>query len=208
MTSETPSGSPGPTPAAPASTTPPAAPASAVAAGRQRSRPSGPGRRGEPAGLVTRGAAYVIDAMVIVVLLSVVTFAIESLQTIVSSYDTAVELPWRAGGGLITVTAVTVLVVGTTYFTLGWWLFGRTVGKLVLGVRVVNARGQRPGFRQSLVRAFGYLLSSVFLLGFLWIGLTPRRRGWHDHLARTWVVYDWAAHRRQYYDDDPLPPRA
>lgn len=196
MTAPTPPTSPAPAPHTPAPDT------------RPRSRPRGPGRRGEPAGLITRGAAYVIDAMVIVLLLSVVTFALESLQTLVSSYDTAVELPWREGGRLITVTALTVLVVGTAYFTLGWWLFGRTIGKLVLGVRVVNASGQRPGFRQSLVRAFGYLLSSIFLLGYAWIGLTPRRRGWHDHLARTWVVYDWAAHRRQYYDDDPLPPRA
>lgn len=182
-------------------TVPPAPP-------RGRPRSSGPGRRGEPAGIVTRGAAYVIDAMVIVLLLSLLTFALDSLRTLVSSYDTATQLPWGLEERYLTVTAVTVTVVGSAYFTLGWWLFGRTVGKLVLGVRVVDAQGRRPRFLQSVVRAAGYLLSSIFLLGFAWIGLTPKRRGWHDHLARTWVVYDWAAHRRQFYDDDPLPPRA
>jgi uncharacterized RDD family membrane protein YckC len=166
-------------------------------------RPSGHGRRGEPAGFVTRGAAYVIDAMVIVLLLSVTSFALDSISTLLSNQTDSVDVPAGIGTTFLTVTAM-----GTIYFTLGWWLFGRTVGKLVLGVRVVSASGQRPGFLQSLVRAFGYLLSSFFLLGFAWIGLTPRRRGWHDHLARTWVVYDWAAHRRQIYDDDPLPPRA
>jgi uncharacterized RDD family membrane protein YckC len=161
-------------------------------------RPSGPDRRGEPAGFVTRGAAYVI-----VLLLSVTSFALDSISTLLSNQTDSVDVPAGIGTTFLTVTAM-----GTIYFTLGWWLFGRTVGKLVLGVRVVSASGQRPGFLQSLVRAFGYLLSSFFLLGFAWIGLTPRRRGWHDHLARTWVVYDWAAHRRQIYDDDPLPPRA
>ena len=141
--------------------------------------------------------------MTIVVLLSVVSFALESISALVSSHDATIDVPTGLGTTFLTVT-----LVGSAYFTLGWWLFGRTVGKLLLGVRVVDARGRRPGFGQSVVRAFGYVLSSVFLLGFFWIGLTPRRRGWHDHLARTWVVYDWAAHRRQDYDDDPLPPRA
>lgn len=154
--------------------------------------------------MVTRGAAYAIDAMVIVLLLSLASFALESIAALLSdNANPTVEVPTGIGTTFLTVT-----VTAFIYYTLGWWLFGRTVGKLVLGVRVVDARGQRPGFIQSVVRAFGYLLSSIFLLGFAWIGLTPRRRGWHDHLARTWVVYDWAAHRRDYYDDDPLPPRA
>lgn len=187
-----------PTPAAP-----PPAPSTPQAASPGRVARRDPGRRGEPAGFVTRGVAYAIDAMVIVLLLSLVSFALESISALLSSNNPTVEVPTGIGTTFVTVTAT-----GIIYFTLGWWLFGRTVGKLVLGVRVVDSRGQRPGFIQSAVRAFGYLLSSIFLLGFIWIGLTPRRRGWHDHLARTWVVYDWAAHRREAYDDDPLPPRA
>ena len=46
-----------------------------------------------------------------------------------------------------------------------------------------------------MLRCFAYLLSALpFYLGFLWM-LGPQRRGWHDKLADTEVVY--VARRRQ-----------
>jgi uncharacterized RDD family membrane protein YckC len=167
----------------------------------RRRRPGGPGRRGTTAGFATRAAAYVIDAMVIVGLLSVLTFAVTAVVTLITAQDSPLELPT----GWIT-TILTISAVGITYLTLGWWLFGRTVGKLVLGVRVVDANGRRPSLVQAFVRAVLYTLSAAFFIGFAWVAITPRRRAWHDLIARTWVVYDWAAHPRTYYDDDPLPP--
>lgn len=171
-----------------------------------------PGRRGTPAGLVTRTAAYAIDAVVVAWLVSAATFVGRSVASLLDSglADTGqldTGIPDQVEFGLAT-TAVTVAVIATAYFTLSWWLFGRSVGKLALGVRVVDANGLRPSFISSLVRALMYYVSAIFMLGFIWIGLTPQRRGWHDRVARTWVVYDWAAHPRSYYDDDPLPPRS
>ena len=174
---------------------------SAPIAERPRRRPAGKGRRGATAGFATRAAAYVIDAMVIVGLLSVLTFAANAVITLITAQDAGVELPTGWVATVLTITGVSIV-----YLTLGWWLFGRTVGKLVLGIRVVDVRGRRPGFLQSLVRAVLYTVSAAFVIGFAWVGVTPRRRAWHDHIARTWVVYDWAAHPRTAYDDDPLPP--
>jgi uncharacterized RDD family membrane protein YckC len=45
-----------------------------------------------------------------------------------------------------------------------------------------------------VVRIIGFYLSTaVFFLGFLWILVDPNRRGWHDIMARTRVVYTFDA---------------
>jgi uncharacterized RDD family membrane protein YckC len=81
------------------------------------------------------------------------------------------------------------------YFWIAWWWFGKTVGKAVLGLRVVARSGGRVGWARALVRLVGYGLSTAaFGLGFLWVALDPKRRGWADMLARTRVVYDWRVH--------------
>jgi uncharacterized RDD family membrane protein YckC len=62
-------------------------------------------------------------------------------------------------------------------------------------VKIVAAGGAPIGFRRSVVRLVGYVLSALpCYLGFLWI-LGPQRRAWHDRLAGTEVVY-LAARRR------------
>jgi uncharacterized RDD family membrane protein YckC len=72
---------------------------------------------------------------------------------------------------------------------------GRTLGKRVAGVRVVDARtGAVPGLGRSLVRAAPYLLALVPVVGAFWslVYVTavwrPRRQGWHDSAAGTIVV--------------------
>ena len=86
---------------------------------------------------------------------------------------------------IIPYTALTCL-----YFTYFHAVTGQTVGKLVCGLHVVTASGFRPlGWGRSIVRCIGYFLSSILYLGFLWIMLNRRKRGWHDYLAGSMVVY-------------------
>jgi uncharacterized RDD family membrane protein YckC len=65
-----------------------------------------------------------------------------------------------------------------------------TLGKKLLGMRVVTLQGEKltflRGFGRSLVK---YTLSSfVCYLGFLWVAFEGRKRAWHDLLAGTLVV--------------------
>ena len=49
-------------------------------------------------------------------------------------------------------------------------------------------------FWQVVVRVIGFYISmAVFFLGFLWILIDSGRRGWHDKLARTKVIYTFEA---------------
>lgn len=65
-------------------------------------------------------------------------------------------------------------------------LTGRTLGKLLTGTKVVNAKGEKPSFAQicgrSLCRIIPFEPFS-FLFGEV-------ARGWHDSLSGTYVVKD------------------
>ena len=61
--------------------------------------------------------------------------------------------------------------------------FGRTLGKLVTGTRVVNESGEAPTFSQvfwrSMCRFIPFEAFSFF---------TSDARGWHDSIPKTYVV--------------------
>lgn len=78
------------------------------------------------------------------------------------------------------------LVVG--YFVLFHGMGGQTIGKWLLGLRVVGANREPITYRQALIRCGGMLVSAFLGLGFLWVLFSREKRGWHDLLARTWVI--------------------
>lgn len=66
---------------------------------------------------------------------------------------------------------------------------GATLGKRIFGLRIIDSSGAAPNLVRSVVRAFGYLLSTPLLnLGFLWSLADRRSRTWHDLLSGTFVV--------------------
>jgi uncharacterized RDD family membrane protein YckC len=70
-----------------------------------------------------------------------------------------------------------------------WRLRGQTPGKWLLGIRVTPTGGGKLRLGRAVLRLVGYLFSALpFYLGFLWI-LGPQRRGLHDRLAGTEVIY-------------------
>jgi uncharacterized RDD family membrane protein YckC len=64
-----------------------------------------------------------------------------------------------------------------------------TPGKLVLGLRVVDAYGHRVGFARATGRFFGKLLSGLIMdVGYLLAAWTPRKQALHDLMAGCCVV--------------------
>lgn len=149
-------------------------------------------RRGFVAGFTSRTIAYCIDAVVITTTFSIMGAVLNSLATLLD-----ISGPDLADAARAVALGVGVLTLAAVYELLGWWLFGKTIGKLVMGLRVVREDGGRPRLLQSAVRVIGYGISAaVFMMGFIWILFDGRRRAWHDHMARTYVVYDWDARPR------------
>ena len=87
--------------------------------------------------------------------------------------------------------------------TIGFWVaLGATPGKLVAGIRVVDANTGDPlNVFQAVIRYVAYFLSALpLLLGYFWMLRTPRKQTWHDLLAKSVVVRRAAlnnAHERQ-----------
>jgi hypothetical protein len=101
-------------------------------------------------------------------------------------------------GGLALVYTAACVLANLAYYTCFHGLGGRTPGKMLLGLRVIQASGapMTPGL--AFLRWVGYLISTLpFFLGFLWIALDRRKQGWHDKLALTVVVRDKGEERQQ-----------
>jgi len=156
---------------------------------------------GAHAGLVSRLLALLIDIALLMLTLLVgnllwssllVAGPVRWLTAALVGWAPGLE-PWRAALGLIlppTLGALTVVGYFLFFLTLG----GQTVGKRIIGLRVVSTDGRRISTLQALVRVAGYLVSSAPLyIGFLAALFDSERRAWHDRLAGTVVVYAWEA---------------
>jgi uncharacterized RDD family membrane protein YckC len=63
-----------------------------------------------------------------------------------------------------------------------------SLGKHLVGLRVVDVEGEPLGLGQSLVRSVLYLPSSFFDAGFLWSLFNPAHQCWHDMAVGSVVI--------------------
>ena len=82
--------------------------------------------------------------------------------------------------------AGTVVLFG--YFTTAWATTGRTYGNHLMGLRVVNYRGERMRWAGAAVRAAFCL---AFPIGLFWAVVSPTNSSVQDTVLRTSVIYDW-----------------
>jgi uncharacterized RDD family membrane protein YckC len=143
-------------------------------------------RTGRYAGPITRLIAFVLDSLIVTTGFTLIVAGVTFLIGLVTGREVTHE-----GVGLW-------YIVGFTFWAfLYLWLsiavFGKTMGKTVMGVRVVEADGSVAlRGREAFLRAITYPLSFIVLgIGLLGIVFGRERRAWHDHFAGTAVVYDW-----------------
>lgn len=81
-----------------------------------------------------------------------------------------------------------VLLVLYVFF---WVRFVATPAKLILGLQVVQEGTLAPlSPWASVVRYLGYFISSFACgLGFIWVGIDKKKRGFHDMMAHSVVIY-------------------
>jgi len=75
------------------------------------------------------------------------------------------------------------------YFTLFHAWLGQTIGKMLMGIRVVTNDNKFISPAMAFLRWSGYILSFAPLAaGFLWAAVDKDQCAWHDRLAQTRVV--------------------
>lgn len=81
------------------------------------------------------------------------------------------------------------ITFGACYYVLLHWVYGQTIGKMLLDVKVVALDGGPLSLGRSALRWIGYLFSFLpFLLGYVMAGIRPDKRALHDLIARTRVI--------------------
>ncbi|MCE2473098.1 MAG: RDD family protein [Anaerolineae bacterium] len=84
------------------------------------------------------------------------------------------------------------LAVSAVYNVVLMRLFnGQTLGKMVFGLRVIKKNGRRVSVLDALLRnVLGYMVSQIFLLGYIWAFTDRENQAWHDKMAGTVVVVE------------------
>lgn len=153
--------------------------------------------QGQRAGIVTRTAANVIDFAVVV---GVLAGGYAAWCAVMFLIDPA-RFRFPAPSFLALLICHTIVLF--TYFTVSWATSGRTYGNHLLGLRVVNFRGERLRWPTAVVRA-GFCV--VLPIGLYWAVVSPTNRSLQDTLLRTSVLYDWTTRRRATLAPRPQSP--
>jgi uncharacterized RDD family membrane protein YckC len=138
------------------------------------------------AGPLTRLFAFAVDSAVIVTAYGLVAAVVGF--TLRSVLGVEIDLGEPGGGWW----PVAYSVWAFLYLSISLTITGRTVGKWLAGLRVVERDGSPLHPRTALIRVVA-LPVSLATLGIAFVGLFmgPRRRALHDILAGSVVVYDW-----------------
>jgi uncharacterized RDD family membrane protein YckC len=151
---------------------------SAVSAVPREARPY----QGRRAGLISRVLAAAVDVAVVVAVLLGAYAGWATLLFLVNPRgfhfpDPSLILGLAAG-----------CVVSAGYLTVAWATTGRTLGNQVMGLRVVNRRGDRVRLLSAFLRALLYI---VLPIGLFWVAVSRSNRSLADVVLRTSVIYYW-----------------
>jgi uncharacterized RDD family membrane protein YckC len=192
-----------PTPPDAAPTAPDAAPTQSWAAAQPPSTPpptvawerpeatAGPAPGVEFAPHGARLVAYILDSIIVGVF--VVAFVLVGIAVLGSGMT-------FEGNRLVDVTPSAALVtsiifnvgsiIALMFFPFFWARGGSTLGMRPFRLRVVrDSDGGRIGWGTALLRLVGlWIAGVVFYIGYIWIFIDKRRRGWQDLIAGTCVI--------------------
>jgi uncharacterized RDD family membrane protein YckC len=113
------------------------------------------------------------------------------LAVIISVAGGAVSMPG------IGIRLVRSIVLRMLYFVVSWIYEAgmessskqATLGKMALGLKVTDERGQRISFARATGRHFSKIISGMILLiGYIMAGFTARKQALHDVIAGTLVI--------------------
>lgn len=99
---------------------------------------------------------------------------------------------------LFTPYKITVLVLLLVYFALMTKYFQQTVGKMIMGIKVVSQQGEQLTWNTIIFReVIGRFISKTLLIPYLLVIFTPRKESLHDLFADTYVVHENAYEREE-----------
>ena len=138
-----------------------------------------------------RLVAYIIDTIIVSIVLLVLLLVAAPL---IANGATTTESGRVTSLGATAPLGCLVLLIGfliaLLYFPFFWARGGQTPGMRPFSLRVVRDRdGGSIGWGTALLRLVGlWVAAAVFYIGYIWIFIDKRHRGWQDLIAGTVVV--------------------
>lgn len=135
----------------------------------------------EYAGFWVRVGASIIDTILILLITSPLLYMLYGAEAFSGT-------KFSQGLGDILLSYVFPIVA-----TILFWIYrSATPGKMLLNLKIIRAEDNgAPTTGQCILRYVGYIVSSLaFGLGLIWVAFDKRKQGWHDKMAKTFVVRD------------------
>lgn len=164
------------------------------------------GERRQFAGFWIRFGAYVIDSFIIGIPLSIITLVIFTIFLGTSdvffailndpmllerqlSDQEALSLMGSYIGAVIVTFIINIVVVIAYFAGLHASKWQATIGKKLLGLKVIGLKGNRVSFWRALGRYLAMaFLSGILLIGYIIAAFTEKKQSLHDLIAGTIVV--------------------
>lgn len=140
------------------------------------------------AGFWVRLAAYVIDSVIVAIGLLVVRLAWIGIGALISGTILDENVLFH-----YSLKDIVLYIFKVMYFALLTWCTGTTIGKRLMNLRVVPAdRNEKLSFVDVLYReTVGRFLCGISIwIGYIIVGIDKEKRGFHDMLCDTRVVYE------------------
>lgn len=144
------------------------------------------GKNMQVVGFWKRFAAYLIDSIV----LGIVFFLVSIIAMLPM---VGVQVTTESEGiimlSVFLLYAVLIVLQLLYFIVLEASSMQGTIGKKLLGIVVVDEFGERITIKKSIGRTLSkFLLSGIFYIGYIMIGVTEKKQGLHDRIAKTYCV--------------------
>lgn len=134
------------------------------------------------AGFWIRLWAFLIDFLMVTAISGIF------IKPIFRLLDIAINKPFAF---LFSPYKIAVLILLLLYFILMTKLAGQTVGKMIMGIRVVRLNGEKMDWNTVLFReGIGRFISQMLWIPYLLVLFTPKKNALHDIFADTAVVHE------------------
>lgn len=147
------------------------------------------------AGFFVRLAAYLIDITIVWLVLFIVRLPIWAVTLVNSNNFLVRDLIFE-----YSIRDMLLYVLSAAYFILLTYFTGSTLGKKLFNIKVVSAEDRKFTlfeivFRETVGR---FLSKLIIFVGYFMIGIDTKKRGLHDILSDTCVVYKYYAYKSEY----------
>ncbi|MNZ70747.1 RDD family protein [compost metagenome] len=152
------------------------------------------------AGFWKRFFAYGIDGSIIYMLTSIAIILYQDIIIFIIRISRLffVNDPYKLKGlldlmspsnmGLIT-SAITLIICWVYYSWMESSKVKATLGKMALGIVVIDENYERISFGRASARFFSKFISSItFCIGFIMVAFNSHKQGMHDQISKTYVI--------------------